>query len=102
MQYNTYIIKSILANNQFGITEVNDIESLKSGIFFKDEYPEIEKLINDKNIEAIKLLPENQPEVREYLYIMIFKDQHKKKYVVTVYDSDELSQDPQVIEIYSL
>ena len=66
----------------------------------KNEYLEIERLIKDGNIEAIKSLTDNKSEVREFLDVMIFKDQNKKSYIVTVYDSDELWQDPQVIEIF--
>lgn len=101
IRFNAYVVKSILANNQFGITEVKGIESLKSIYFLREEYPKIEKLIKEKNIEVIKLLPENQSQAGEYLDIMMFKDQDSKKYIVTVYDSIELSQDPQIIEIYS-
>ena len=46
-------------------------------------------------------MPDNQSQAGEYLDIMMFKDQDNKKYIVTVYDSIELSQDPQIIEIYS-
>lgn len=33
MQYNECIIASILINNRVGVKEVNDLETLKSGIF---------------------------------------------------------------------
>ena len=101
-KFDVFVIKSILANNPYGINEVNNIEGLKSRYFIREEYPEIEKLIRQGNIEAIKTLPDNKSEESEYLDVMIFTDQNKKRYAVTVYDSDELLQDPQIIEIYSL
>ena len=100
--FDTYVIKSILANNQFGITSVTEIRSLNTRYFIKDEYPEIEKLIKSKDIETIKSLPVNKSEMEEYIDVMLFKDQDLKEYIVTVYDSNALEQDPQVIEIYSL
>lgn len=100
--FDLFVIRSILANNPFGIEKINFLESLSSRFFVKDEYPEIESLIFKGNIQAIKSLPSNKSQEREYLEVMIFKDQNQKEYIVTVYDSNELSQDPQVIEIYSL
>ena len=41
-------------------------------------------------------------EFREYLDIIRFKDQNDKQYVATIYDSDELFQDPQIIDIFLL
>lgn len=107
-KFDSFVVKSILANNQFGITQVLILEILRSVYFDKKEYDIIEKLIKENNIKAIKEMPirnelqENQNEISEYLEILRFKDQRGKDYIVTIYDSNELSQDPQVIEIYSL
>lgn len=100
--YNGYIIRSILARNQFNIKEINNLESLKSVCFFKEEYPIIECFIKEANIEAIKTFPTNELRSGEYLDVILFNDEKQKKYIVTVYDNDMLEQDPQVIEIYSL
>jgi len=100
MDYNDYIIKSILANNQFEITKVYDLNNLKSIDFVSEQYNEIENLITANNIKAIKDTDENPQHDREYLDILSFKDQNNREYIVTVYDSDLLEQDPQIIEIY--
>ena len=100
--FNEYVTRGILANNQFGIAEVNTLESLKSVFFVKEEYGKIEKFIKAGNIEAIKTFHEKQPRTGENLDVMEFKDQNEKKFIVTTYDSNLLEQDPQVIEIYSL
>lgn len=100
--FDTYVIKSILANNQFGITSVANIESLNTGYFIREEYTKIETLIHEKNIDKIKSLSLTKVEKEEFVTIMLFKDQNLKEYIVTVYDSNVLEQDPQVIEIYSL
>jgi hypothetical protein len=107
-KFDSFVARSILANNQFGITEVFILETLRSLYFDKKEYDIIERLIKEDNIKAIKeislrgQLPENKNGTSEYLEILRFKDQRGKDYIVTVYDSNELLQDPQIIEIYSL
>ena len=98
--YNTYVIKSILANNEFGIKEISDLEDVVSRYFIRNEYSKIAASIRNGELDTIRSLPENKPELREYLYILSFNDQMNKKYIVTVYDSDELWQNPQVIEIF--
>ena len=100
--FDEYVIASVLANNQFGVTEVNNLESLKSVFFVREEYPIVEEFIEAGDVEAIKAFPEAQPRAGEYLDVMLFTDQRQKKYFVTVYDSNALEQDPQVIKIYQL
>src|SRR5262245_47246111 len=98
--FDNYVIKGILANNEYGIKEVNELESLKSGYFVREEYGEIEKQIRGGNVEAIDLFFKDQIKSSEFLEIMKFKDQSQHVFIVTVYDNLELWQDPQVIEIY--
>ena len=70
--------------------------------FIREEYEQIEKLIKSDKIKGIIKINENQPRTGEYLDVMEFKDQNQKRYIVTVYDSNMLEQDPEVIKIYSL
>src|SRR5271170_407935 len=100
MQYEDYIKRSILANNEFGICNVNSFEHLKSMTFIREEYPKIASLANAKNIAVIKGLPPSSKKTSEYLVILKFTDQRGQEYIVTTYDSDELTQDPQVIDIF--
>ncbi len=99
--FEDYVKDGILTNNEFDITEVTNLESLKSIYFINDEYIAIEQLIRTRNIEAIKASLGNQSNTGEYLEILKFEDQNKKGYIVTVYDSNALEQDPQVIKVYS-
>ena len=103
--FDSYVINSILANNQFGIKEVSELRSLNDRYFVTEEYSGIEGLIRNKDLEGIELLPNNESEEKEFkqfLHIMFFKDQNLIEYIVTVYDSIALEQDPQVIEIFPL
>ena len=97
--FDSYIVKSILAKNDFNITGVNELESVKSVVFDFKEYAEAEKLIMAGRIELIQECPINK-DFREYLEIMRFTDQNDNQYIVTVYDSDELWQDPEVIKVF--
>ncbi len=101
MDYDQYIIQSILANNEFGITTVNELHSLKTVDFVRDEYFKIEKLIKNNDIEAIKGINENDITGYGFLDVMVFKDQNDLRYIVTVYDDNRLEQDPQIIKIYA-
>jgi len=42
------------------------------------------------------------PTFQEYLEVMQFKDQSGENFIVTVYDSIELWQNPKVIDIFAL
>lgn len=102
VSFDAYVVRNILANNQYGINEVNNLESLKSIFFVGEEYPIIEEIIRAGHIDSIKAFSEEQPNTGEYLEIMRFDDQNKRRYIVTIYDSNQLEQDPQIINIYRL
>jgi hypothetical protein len=98
--FDSNVTKEILASNKFGVTELVNIESLRDAYFEKEKYVIIEQLIKNGDFDSIKQMPENK--TPEYLHVIKFTDQRGKAFVVTVYDSDELWQDPQVIEIFEL
>ncbi|HWI93258.1 MAG TPA: hypothetical protein VNT20_18395 [Flavisolibacter sp.] len=98
--FDTYVINSILLNNEFHITEVREIIEIRTMIFERAYYQKIADLITKKNIDIVKSLPEYPIRTSEYVTIMKVVDQDGKKYIVTVYDSDEITQDPQVIDIF--
>jgi hypothetical protein len=98
--YDALVTKNILANNEFGIKKVINLESLKVTYFTRDSYSEIENLIKRNDIKSIKALPNNSPEFEEYLDIMTFNDQQGDSFIITIYDSIELNQDPQIISVY--
>jgi len=100
--YNEYIIRSILVNNKFDIKDITSVEDIRSLCLIREEYPRIVELIKNKDIEAIKSLKSSPVRTSEYLSIMKVTDGEGKEYVVTGYDSDELTQDPQVIDIFPM
>lgn len=101
-KYDKHIIKCILASNQFGITQVCGLVSIVLMNFVQKDYPEIRRMLQKKDIESLKKMADNLGKVNEYLDIMIFKDQNNKTYTTTVYDNNELWQDPQIIDIFPM
>ena len=97
------ITETILAVKEFGVEEVNNLESLQCLFFEEEKYPAILDLINNKNWEGIKNIsnPDNKKGFREYLDIVKFTNQRNDLCIATIYDSDELMQDPQIIDIIS-
>lgn len=102
-EYDVFIAELILSDREYDIKEVRDLESLKSLSFTEEQYKKIRGLIRKQDwsqINEVNDLPSG--EFREYLDIIRFKDQNDKQYVATIYDSDELFQDPQIIDIFLL
>ena len=103
--YGNLVTKTILSCKDFNIKEVNDLESIKSMIFNVEQYILITSLIKEQDWKNLKNLDDKTNSTngfRQYLEIIKFFDQNKKAHIATIYDSDELWQDPQVIDIFPL
>lgn len=100
-KYDKYVRDSILAKNEFNIKEVNNLLSIKSFNLERDKYPLVIQLIKSNAIDDLKAMPIGN-RTSEYLEVMSFQDQQNNSYIVTVYDSDEITQDPQVADIFLL
>ena len=101
-KFDTYIIKSILANNNWNITTINLFKSIKSLYFNTAVYQKIEGLIKAGRITELVELSDSESNSTEYLDVIHFTDQNNDPYIVTTYDNNDLSQDPQVIDIFKL
>ncbi len=102
-KWNDLVIEAILLNNNLRITEVNNFEIIKSLFFDKEKYQSIISLLEAKDFDGIKALEiKSKGEFGEYLEIIKFSDQTNKSYIATIYDSDELWQDPELIDIIHL
>lgn len=102
MKYNDFVVAGILGDDNLKIKEVKSLISLNSLHYNVEFYSLVESLITQGNIGEVKKLELNLPNNGEYLEIMTFKDENFNDYIVTVYDSDLLEQDPQVLKIYLL
>ena len=100
-KWDELIIKAILSNNEFGILEIRNLKPIKSIIFDQSKYSEITSLIDKKDWKGINSIEdENKSGFREYLDIVKFSNQDDQTYIATVYDSDELWQDPEIKDIF--
>ncbi|MCY7293039.1 MAG: hypothetical protein LH615_12740 [Ferruginibacter sp.] len=101
-KYDQRVIKSIISHKESNISEVKDLQSIIAMAFDPKNYSTITSLIKENNWEKIKAFDHNQGGFREYLDILKFTDQNMTSHIVTVYDSDELWQDPEVVDIFNI
>ena len=102
-KYNSFITELILLDSEYNIKEVSDLESVRVLLFSEEHYKKVRSLIKKQDWDQINETKDlSTGEFREYVNIMRFKDQNRKQYVTTIYDSDELFQDPQIIDIFPL
>lgn len=99
--YSELIEKAILNTKELrDISTVVGLECLYSSLFTQDHYKQVFECIKSDNIDGLsKLESPTKSKFNEYLEVYGFFDQKDKYYLATIYDSDELSQDPQVIEL---
>lgn len=103
MEENTMVINAIIADKESGIKEVHNLTFIKCMIFDSVQYSSIIELIKSCNWRQIDSLIEVSIQgFRQFLYIVKFKDQDQRSCAATLYDSDELWQDPQLIDIFFL
>ena len=100
--YDEYIISSILANNEFGIEAVNNVDHILSTNLVRSDYEKIAELIRNREFETIKTYQPTGKKTKEFLTVTKFTDQNERDFIVTSYDSNELSQYPQLIDIIAI
>jgi hypothetical protein len=101
--YEWYIRRSILAQDTFDIKEIQQLERIRSLYFNRDTYPLVKEVMsNSTSIASIKDFPIETYKSDEDIEIVTFRDQNGRLYVATIYDSWELWQDPEVLDIFPL
>jgi hypothetical protein len=100
--YELKVEKVILSNNEFKIQTLHNLQSVKSTMYNAEKYPLIKLLLQQDKWYRIKETSEMNASFGEYLDIVTFIDETGKKYIASIYDSDELWQDPEVLDILCL
>lgn len=100
--YDEYIISSILANNEFGIEAVNNVDHILSTNLVRSDYEKIAELIRNREFETIKTYQPTGKKTKEFLTVTKFTDQNERDFIVTSYERDIVSQYPQVIDIIAI
>lgn len=102
-KWNSIVINQVIKEYNFGITQIQDFTPLKDLHFDNTSYSGILTLLKANNLLAVKAIEEaTKTGFREYLHVITFFDQQQRKFALTVYDSDELLQDPEIIDIIPL
>ena len=99
-KFDDYVIKGILSTNEFDIKQVLNLRTINTFWFSKAIYAEVEKSIKERNFKVLANGSIRDEKNSEYLTVMEFDNEIGNHFIVTVYDNDELWQDPQIIEIY--
>jgi len=100
-KFDQFVTKVILTDKEYSFTDVNELQCLKSIQFDFEHYSSVKKLIEEGKWEQVEEVQEQTGELRMYLIIVRFKNQNGKTFIATIYDSDALEQDPQIIDIFS-
>jgi hypothetical protein len=99
--YERALIQAVLNRNTEGIAEVRDMEILKTLNFYREQYSLVKELIREaKDADTIRNFSIENPPCWEDITIITFADQHDRRWVGTIYDSDELWQDPELIDVF--
>lgn len=97
MEYNVILTQKIIANRQFGIRDIIDVKSIATYFYTQERLEQVvNALVNNK------VLPGDEREgnnFREYLDVFKIRDSEEREFYVLVYDSDELYQDPEIVQI---
>jgi Elongation factor Tu C-terminal domain len=101
-KYELKVETAIVSSNQFGIETIRNLQSVKSTMYNAEEYRSIKSLLEQNKWHEIKETSKKIASFGEYLDIVTFLDEIGKKYIASIYDSDELWQDPELIEVILL
>ena len=102
-RYDELVRNAIINDGETNISVVIHLRNLYSSFLDAKSYPELLSLIKQGKIDQLPKTVLPKPDsIREYLKVYSFMDSRGRKYIATIYDSDELWQDPQIIDIISI
>ena len=96
--YYSELVQIIKAYNP-SIAEVNKIEVIAILNYEKDKYAEVLSLVRENDIKAVLEKFSSKQKSFEDLTIITFQDQENIERMAIIYDSDDLWQDPTVMDM---
>ena len=102
LSFDEYVKLAILKTNKFEISEITSLDNKISLVLDRSKYESIVKLVETGETALLKNLDASDKTSGEYLYIYTFFDQNEQEYIVTIYDSNELWQDPELWDIFRI
>ncbi len=99
-RYLVLVEKAILENTMLPIDEVRSLMCVYSSLYEHSYYLAVLTCLKENKLEDLNKLskPLKEP-FGQYLDVYQFLDGQKKVFLATVYDSDELWQDPELLEL---
>lgn len=98
--YKEDIAQSLLTNNS-SITEIKDVEILKTFPLEGKLLNDIAALIKSGDVALLKDMPGSE-NLFEELTVIKFNDQNGQAYAAIIYDSYELWEEPIVVEVFKM
>jgi hypothetical protein len=98
--YSFKIFKSIVSIAK-SIVEIKNLEIFKSILYSKSNVEKVHNILLQFRLSDLDYLPIATMD-QEMIIIVKFVDQVGRMFIATLYDNDELWQDPEVINIYSI
>ena len=99
-KYSNYVIKAILSAKGQDFSEVAQLNCISSSLFDTEQYSALLNALKAGQTENLpKDILQTESTFREYIYVYSFVDQNRRKWLATIYDCDELWQDPEVIDL---
>ena len=101
--YDKIVCRAILSDKEANVTTITNLQNIYSALLDPENYAAILRLLKEKKYNELPhdILPVNGV-FREYIHAYSFLNQDERKFIATIYDNDELWQDPQVIDIISV
>ena len=98
--YSNYVIKAIHSAKGQEFSAVGQLKCISSSLFVREQYS---ALLDSLKAGQFEYLPKEieyaGTKFREFIYIYSFVDQDRREWFATIYDSEELWQDPEVIDL---
>jgi len=100
--YYNHLRSLILANKEFKTTDASEFICQLNAPFDREEYSKLLTLLKSKDWQKITQFQTDYDYVDEFLIVESFKDQNGKMFAVTIYDSNFLEHDPEIIDLFPL
>lgn len=82
------------------LVEIKNLQIVKETIYTSDIYKRVIEIINDNRLDELQQFPECKTLLGEELTIVRFYTGENSLHLALIYDSVELWQDPEVLEMF--
>lgn len=95
-----YVVRSILSSNQYiGNNQVLNLKEISFVEYSTENFELLKSILHDGKYETLATLPPPKDLLGAELYVVRFNNEKGMLYYGIYYDSIELYQDPEIMEI---